>query len=187
MSKPSPYDQMIFIMYSPIEDSEKRGYSQWLVDVDNPYFNRADGVARYTNWRVTGPAGASFGYFDFLGMTGENAFFDVWESDKLSAFRHEWRVLWGRERSLSPEGNSHAVLCRRQSAAQMEAPFVSVTLQGAASVAPAGYERWAVEKILRGPDTFSFLDLRYLPDRAALNLASGASAFAGELIAAPPD
>ncbi|MBM3559883.1 MAG: hypothetical protein FJX53_08430 [Alphaproteobacteria bacterium] len=192
MSKPSAYDQMIFIMYSPVDDAEARGYSQWLVDVDNPYFNRADGVARYTNWRVTGPSsGAPFGYFDFLGMTGNNALFDVWESDKLSAFRHEWRVLWGRDRSLSAEGNSHAVLCRRQSAAQRETPFVAVALHGAASPPPPGYERWSVEKVLRGRSTFSFLDLRYLSDRTALDTAaqpkgSGASAFVGELIAAPP-
>ncbi len=52
-----PYDAMSLITYTPRADSNDRGYEQWLIDVDNPFFNGSPVCVRYTNWKVIDDAG----------------------------------------------------------------------------------------------------------------------------------
>ena len=75
------YDAMSLIMYTPRADSNDRGYEQWLIDVDNPFFNNSEVCVRYTNWKVADDAGVNFGFshFDFFGMDDRDSGDKIWE------------------------------------------------------------------------------------------------------------
>ena len=89
---------VLFIVYTPGEDAEAKGYEPWLVRVDNPFFNAIPGVHHYANWKLeqvlTG-APLPYGYFDFQGLVAESDLERVWFNPDLDAFRKEWIRLWG--------------------------------------------------------------------------------------------
>ena len=106
---------VIFIVYTVGQDAEKNGYSDWLVKVDNPFFNAIPGVRRYENWIVTdvvagGPL--EWDYFDFQGIDSEENLEAVWFNPDLDGFRKEWIRLWGYGRPDPAPILRHAYLMR---------------------------------------------------------------------------
>jgi hypothetical protein len=188
------YDVMSFVTYTPVDDAEERGYDQWLVDVDNPFFNSADGCAGYTNWKVIDDAGVNpqFSYFDFFGMTGKDAVDKIWNDEGLSAFRREWRVKWGRDRDLGRTPNIPVNLCGRLGEPQAEAKLV--ILVPAKQTIPTqlpGHETWSVYGTIRGDVVFPAFHLKFADDPAEFDktkeaqAGGGPAALLGLLLAGP--
>ena len=106
---------VIFIAYTVGADAEPRGYSDWLVAVDNPFFNTIPGTRCYANWRVGqvlagGPL--DWDYFDFQGLDSESDLERVWFNPDLDAFRAEWLRLWGYGRPKALDVHRHAYVMR---------------------------------------------------------------------------
>ena len=196
MNRPvSRFDVMSFIMYTPADDANERGYEQWLIDIDNPFFNSADGCVRYTNWKVVDDAGVNppFSHFDFFGMTGKDAVEETWRDERLEAFRHAWRVKWARDRSLDPTANSHVNQCERVSEPQAEATHVIlVPANGLSRAELPGHETWSVYQRFRGDVVFQDFHLRFTDDPTEFEKAKkakasgGPAALHGVRLAAPP-
>jgi hypothetical protein len=188
------YDAMSLIMYTPRADSNDRGYEQWLIDVDNPFFNNSEVCVRYTNWKVTDDAGVNFGFshFDFFGMDDRDSGDKVWSDEKLSEFRVEWRKLWGAAESLDPTANSIVNLCERIDTPQAEAKYViAVPADDASAAGPEGCETWSTYNGYRGDIVLPAFYLKYTDDPADFGAFQQAQADGGpaallaELIAGP--
>ncbi|WP_158971326.1 hypothetical protein [Chachezhania sediminis] len=146
---------VIFIAYTVPQDAEPRGYSQWLRDVDMPFFNAIPGTGHYANWRVGETLAGDvqpWDYFDFQGVKSEDDLERVWFSPELDEFRKGWLKLWGyggTGGAEAPPVLRHAYLMRRVGDAT---PKLDTTLTlsagtGAVPGAP-GDVRWQVEGIL---------------------------------------
>ena len=188
------YDAMSLILYTPRADSNDRGYEQWLIDVDNPFFNNSEVCVRYTNWKVVDDAGVNFGFshFDFFGMDDRDSGDKVWSDEKLSEFRVGWRKLWGAAESLDPTANSIVNLCERTGAPQAEARFVIVVpTEDASATGPEGCETWNTYNDYRGDIVLPAFHLKYTDDPADFeafrqaHADGGPAALLGELIAGP--
>lgn len=194
MSALGPYDAMSLITYTPRADSNDRGYEQWLIDVDNPFFNGSDVCVRYTNWKVIDDAGlgASFSHFDFFGMDDRDSADKVWSDEKLSEFRVEWRKLWGMPGNLDPTSNSHVNLCERTNDPQPEATYVIVVpAADSATAGPPGSETWRTYDTYRGDLVFPAFHLKYTDDPGDFDTVKqshadgGPAALLGILLAGP--
>jgi len=188
------YDAMSLILYTPRADSNDRGYEQWLIDVDNPFFNNSEVCVRYTNWKVVDDAGVNFGFshFDFFGMDNRDSGDKVWSDEELSEFRVGWRKLWGAAESLDPTANSIVNLCERTGAPQTEAKYVIVVpTEDASATDPDGCETWNTYNDYRGDVVLSAFHLKYTDDPADFetfrqaHADGGPAAMLGELIAGP--
>ena len=189
-----PYDAMSLITYTPRADSNDRGYEQWLIDVDNPFFNGSPVCVRYTNWKVIDDAGLNpaFSHFDFFGMDDRDSADKVWSDEKLSEFRVEWRKLWGAADTLDPTANSHVNLCKRVGDPQAEAgSLIVVPAADASEAGPEGSETWSTYETYRGEQVFPAFHLKYTNDPAdfeSFRLAhadGGPAALLAVLLAAP--
>lgn len=83
---------VIFIAYTVPQTAIAGGYADWLVTVDNPFFNAIPGTLHYANWRVEqaragGPL--AWDWFDFQGLAAEDDLEKVWFNPDLDAFRAE--------------------------------------------------------------------------------------------------
>jgi hypothetical protein len=188
------FDAMSLILYTPRADSNDRGYEQWLIDVDNPFFNNSEVCVRYTNWKVVDDAGVNFGFshFDFFGMDNRDSGDKVWSDEELSEFRVGWRKLWGAAESLDPTANSIVNLCERTGAPQTEAKYVIVVpTEDASATDPDGCETWNTYNDYRGDVVLSAFHLKYTDDPADFetfrqaHADGGPAAMLGELIAGP--
>ena len=142
---------VIFIAYTVPKDAEARGYSQWLRDVDMPFFNAIPGTGHYANWRVqslrqgTPPA---WDYFDFQGLTSEADLDRVWFSPDLDQFRKGWLDLWGYGRDTAPPVLRHAYLMRRTGPTTPSKDTTLTLSCGQGPVPETGDVRWQVESVL---------------------------------------
>lgn len=189
-----PYDAMSFITYTPRADAEERGYEQWLIDVDNPFFNGSDVCARYTNWKIIADAGVnpSFSHFDFLGMYHRDAGDEVWTDERLGEFRVEWRKMWGPKGTLDPAAHSLVGLCERTGKPEAEARYVILTPEDDPSAqGPEDSETWRTYDAYRGDAVFPGFHLTYTDDPADFETIrqaradGGPAALLAELIAGP--
>ena len=100
MSNLSPL--MLQIAYTPREDSDERGYVDWLREVDMPFFNSVEGVLHYSNWKITdSPVGTCpFTHFDLLFVDSDVGVERVLGNPDLQEFASGWNDLWGTH----PEG-----------------------------------------------------------------------------------
>ncbi|MDP2083568.1 MAG: hypothetical protein Q8K20_00090 [Gemmobacter sp.] len=146
---------MIFIAYTVPGDAEARGYSPWLVSVDNPFFNAIPGTRHYANWRVAqmlkGPMPV-WDYLDFQGLASREDLERVWFNPELDAFRAEWLRLWGYgARNPSPVLR-HSYLTRRVFARPDHSPGPEITLRGGTGQVPEGLDAdvvFQVEGVLK--------------------------------------
>ncbi|EPX85102.1 hypothetical protein [Salipiger mucosus] len=143
---------VIFIAYTVPPDAEPRGYSQWLRDVDMPFFNAIPGTGHYANWRIgemlEGGAPA-WDYFDFQGLDSEEDLERVWFNPDLDGFRRNWLKLWGYGRGEAPPVLRHAYLMRRVGTVS-PGRDTRLTLSAGTGALPegAGDVRWQVEGVL---------------------------------------
>jgi hypothetical protein len=106
---------VLFIVYTPGEGAQAKGYEPWLVNVDNPFFNAIPGVLHYANWkieRVLSGAPLPYGYFDFQGLVADADLERVWFNPDLDKFRTEWVRLWGYGLTQPPPIQTNAYLMR---------------------------------------------------------------------------
>jgi hypothetical protein len=132
-------EAVIFIAYTVPEDAEARGYSDWLVTVDNPFFNAIPGVRHYANWRVeqvTQGAVPPWDYFDFHGIATHEDLERVWFNPDLDAFRAEWLRLWGYGRGDAPAVLRHAYLMRPVARRAETVPGPAIKLRGGMGAVP---------------------------------------------------
>jgi hypothetical protein len=89
---------LVLLVYTPREDSNARGYEDWLREIDNPFFNSVPGIRHYTNWRVASAADCAFPYthFDFMYLDDADSVAKVWSNEDLLAFAQGWTEKWGR-------------------------------------------------------------------------------------------
>lgn len=132
---------MIFIAYTVPGDAEARGYSPWLVSVDNPFFNAIPGTRHYANWRVTRMLHGAmpvWDYVDFQGLAARDDLERVWFNPDLDAFRAEWLRLWGYGARNPDPVLRHSYLTRRVFARPGLVPGPEMTLQGGTGPVPVG-------------------------------------------------
>lgn len=106
---------VIFIAYTVPPAAVEGGYADWLVRVDNPFFNAIPGTRHYANWRVdaVGAGGPLvWDWFDFQGLEAESDLERVWFNPDLDAFRAEWLRLWGYGKAEPPPVLRNAYLMR---------------------------------------------------------------------------
>ena len=102
MKKKINYKDLVLLTYTPRLDVNLKEYEEWLVKVDNPFFNSIKEVAHYSNWKVVSKSiKEKFNYFDFLCFETLSDFNKAWNSKELNTFTREWRRLWGQ----APDSN----------------------------------------------------------------------------------
>lgn len=148
-------EHMLFLTYTPREDSELRGYIPWLRSTDTPFFNTVPGIQHYANWKLIEGGGSSkgnWGWFDFLHIEPGKGPEDIWENEKLAAFAKNWNVMWGRD----PDNADLSVNYQIHEARRVQAPadtrtdFIALVLNPDRARLPKGAEIWQVTKAVLG-------------------------------------
>ncbi len=132
---------MIFIAYTVPGDAEARGYSPWLVEVDNPFFNAIPGTRHYANWRVADMVQGAlpvWDYIDFQGLASREDLDRVWFNPDLDTFRAEWLRLWGYGARNPDPVLRHSYLTRRVFARPGHVPGPLLTLRAGRGPVPDG-------------------------------------------------
>ena len=203
---------VVFIVYTPGEGAEARGYEPWLRQIDNPFFNAIPGVHHYANWKIVevlSGAAPSWTHFDFQGLTAPEVLHDVWFNRDLDAFRSEWIRLWGYGAGAPPPVQRNAYLMQPDRP-PIGAPQPLARLTGGRGAPPPAADLvWRVTDTLRkhfatgaagaawrvpaaedNPLGLDWLALRYGAGPPAGEPDGGAAASLDVLvrcIAAPPD
>ena len=131
---------VIFIAYTVPGDAETRGYSPWLVEVDNPFFNAIPGTRHYANWRIDRMergAAPVWDYVDFQGLESRADLERVWFNPDLDGFRSEWLRLWGYGARNPDPVLRHSYLMRQVFARPEAVPGPLMDLRGGQGDPPA--------------------------------------------------
>ena len=141
----SGFKHVYFLAYTPREDSNSRGYENWLREVDNPFFNSIPAIVHYTNWKITSPTDCAFpfAYFDLMYVEDKNDVEGVWGNPDVTAFAQGWVEKWARYPNASEdEGrlNFHVYLCERVSE-EAYAPMGPVALHVSNGAIPKSKNR----------------------------------------------
>jgi len=178
------FTAMILLSYTPRPGTDTEEYEAWLRAVDNPFFNRVPGIARYTNWKITAAATPMpFSHFDFMGVDSVEAATDVWQRQDVKDFTAEWRRLWGMGPDASDLSvNAHVYLFENEGAEGMARTdsVVVTTAEAPVPDAPPS-ERWQLIRPLRGEPRFQHLRVQVGPAPAPLP----AGAMTAVLLAGP--
>ena len=107
---------LMLLVYTPREDSNQRGYEEWLQTIDNPFFNKIDGIKHYVNWRVSSISDCAFPYthFDTMFLDNSDSKDKVWGNTDLANFAQGWTEQWGRYPKATAEemqSNYSVYLC----------------------------------------------------------------------------
>ncbi len=178
------FTAMILLSYTLRAGTDTAAYETWLVDVDNPFFNGVPGIARYTNWKITGSGSpVAFTHFDTMGLDSVAAAADVWQRQDVKDFTAEWRRLWGQ----GPEAadlsvNAHVYLFENEIGAGLarHETLVMTMAETPVAAAPAA-ERWRLVRPVRGEPRFHHLRIQTGASPATLP----PGAVAATVIAAP--
>ena len=97
---------LVLLTYTLPPDARRRGYNEWLRQVDNPFFNSIVGIEHYSNWEILESDRVSlpFSHFDLLFVDGPDSLEGVWFNQELEVFRREWMEKWdtAETKSLPP-------------------------------------------------------------------------------------
>jgi hypothetical protein len=139
---------MLLIAYTPRADSDERGYDDWLRDVDMPFFNSVEGIAHYSNWKITSsPVGAcNFTHFDLVFIDPNANPAEVFGSPAVAEFASGWNDLWGTH----PEGTFadsgvEVLRCRliaRPDKVEWRSHLALITTTPRADAHSRGYDDW---------------------------------------------
>lgn len=163
---PDP-DYMLLLPYTPREDSDARGYDDWLREVDNPFFNQVPGVVHYTNWRIRNVSPAvPYTHFDFLRIETPESAEQIWGDADLSEFAANWTKTWGRYPDASEADmhlNYHVYLCRRLSGHRPATCLVSYQpCAGEPTGTSDSVEIWKIIEPVIGDARFPYLRVEAL-------------------------
>jgi hypothetical protein len=144
---------MLLLTYEPREDSNDRGYEQWLRDIDNPFFNSVPGIVHYENWKIaeTVVGEVPYTHFDFLYVENEESLERVWANSELVKFAAGWTEKWGRFPDVPPEemAKNYSVQLCTQVAAPAESRRTDTLLllpyTPRADAHDRGYDDWLRE------------------------------------------
>ena len=157
-------DVMLLITYSLRAGADARGYDDWLRRVDNPFFNAADCIAHYSNWKLTiGPdAFAPHTHFDLVALPDLESLDAAWNDPGLNDFRREWRRLWAIEDPTDPAADIQTCLCERVARSDMAWSDHLVLVPTARAEVVKGWDTWHVVRSLRGmPLGFDAFRIRF--------------------------
>lgn len=143
---------VLLIVYTLGAAAEAGGYEDWLVRVDNPFFNAIPGVRYYDNWKIEQVLhGAPLGYthFDFQGLAREADLEPVWFNPSLDGFRTEWIRLWGYAGARPTPVVANTYLMR-PAQAFTGTPRRFARIAGGCGEPPDGYDAaWRIEATVR--------------------------------------
>ncbi|MDX2224767.1 MAG: hypothetical protein SFV21_18585 [Rhodospirillaceae bacterium] len=186
---------LLLLVYTPREDSNQRGYEDWLRTIDNPFFNGVPGIRHYSNWKVMSPADCAFPYthFDLMFLADAAAKDRVWSNPEVMTFAQGWTEKWGRYPRATPETmhmNYSVFLCSTVAGDQrMAGRNLTIMPAKGPIAAPPGDQVYEIAEPVLGDVRFTHFALRYLPDGRAVDAATrpaGCYAAAqASLIAAP--
>ncbi|MEQ8246293.1 MAG: hypothetical protein RID42_01295 [Alphaproteobacteria bacterium] len=157
------FTAMILLSYTPRAGIDTAAYETWLNAVDNPFFNGVPGIARYTNWKITGSGSpVPFTHFDTMGLDSVAAAADVWQRQDVKDFTAEWRRLWGQGPDAADLSvNAHVYLFENDAGAGLARHRNLVMTMADAPVADAPEaERWRLVRPVRGVPRFHYLRLQ---------------------------
>lgn len=184
-------DHMLFLTYTPREDSERRGYSPWLRSTDTPFFNTVPGIQHYANWRLIESDGSSkvdWGWFDFLHIEPGKTVEEIWSNQRLAEFANNWNIKWGRDPDnpdLSVNYQVHEAK-RVQASPDALTDFIALVLNPDRAKLPKGAEIWQVTKAIIGNKVQGEFAMVNLPvDGPAADPAWGRIVLLGECVAKP--
>lgn len=142
-------DAMVFLTYTLPADAFARGYGEWLVAVDNPFFNAIPGVGRYENWRIDAGTAPGWTYFDFLALATPGDLERVWFNRDLDDFRKGWIAKWGYGATKPAPVNTFGYLMEREGVAQPRTKYAALRGYADRPAASAGAELWRVTHAVR--------------------------------------
>lgn len=183
-------DFMVLLIYTPRADAESRGYSKWLQDVDNPFFNSVPEIHHYTNWILTNGLSRLFPYtyFDFMVCKGRTAFDRAWMREEVLAFAGGWTKEWGQFPEATAEAmadNYHVYLCERLSPAVLQKTHtVSFTpLTEKVAHTTGSTETWKITESVLGSPHFKYFQVQYHADNAEVTASD--NSLQAKIIASP--
>jgi hypothetical protein len=192
---PNGTRDLLLLVYTPREDSNLRGYDDWLRAVDNPFFNGVPGIRHYSNWKVVSPADCAFPYthFDLMFLADAAAKDRVWSNPDVMAFAQGWTEKWGRYPRATADTmhmNYSVFLCSTVAGDQRVAGRRLAIMPASGPIAAApGDQVYAIDEPVLGDVRFTHFALRYGPGGAggvATDRPSACYARAeAQLIAAP--
>ncbi|MGE0774099.1 MAG: hypothetical protein AB7G25_06135 [Sphingomonadaceae bacterium] len=182
---------MAMLIYTPRADAEARGYTKWIQEVDNPFFNGVDEISHYTNWLVTSGKSPLFPgeYFDFMVFKDRKSYDAAWSRRDVPAFAAGWTAKWGKNPDATAEKmseNYHVFLAERITPAATKTQSVDVTpltAQPASPAVPSDTELWAITEGVLGKPRFSHLQIKYNDPGASS--APSLDALRAKIIATP--
>lgn len=112
---------LVLLTYTLPPDARRRGYNEWLRQVDNPFFNSIVGIEHYSNWEILESDRVSlpFSHFDLLFVDGPDSLEGVWFNQELEVFRREWMEKWGYGGNETPPANTVAYLASGSAAGEV--------------------------------------------------------------------
>lgn len=184
-------DHILFLTYTPREDSERRGYSPWLRSTDTPFFNTVPGISHYSNWKLIegeGSAKVDWGWFDFLHIESGKTLDDIWGNERLGEFATAWNVMWGKD----PDNADLSVNYQVHEARRIQAmkgertDFIAIVLDPDRSKLPKDAEIWEITNAILGnavQGEFAVINLAV--DKTDVNSNWGKTVLLAECVAKP--
>jgi len=184
-------DHMLFLTYTPREDSERRGYHAWLRSTDTPFFNSVPGIAHYANWKVIARADGGappWDYFDFLHIEDGKTVEDIWSNERLGKFAANWTKMWGRDPD-NPDLSVNYQIHEARRVCATKGPltdFVALVLGPDKSRLPGEAAIWQVTNAILGSAVRGEYAIVNLPaGREAADPAWGQAVLLAECLAKP--
>ncbi len=189
---------LMLLVYTPREDSNSRGYDEWLQEIDNPFFNGIEGIKHYTNWKVSSVADCAFPYthFDFMYLDDADSKDKVWGNPEVAKFAQGWTESWGRYPKATAEEmqkNYQVYLCSHVSG-DKDVKSNDVAFMPSINMIPSNKNQqvYEVSESVLGDIRFKYFSLSYMENamsysRVANNRPSETYGVAHGSIIASPD
>jgi hypothetical protein len=186
-------EKMLMLTYTPRSDSESRGYTPWLREIDNPFFNSVNKIQNYSNWKLTQPSAqqVDWSHFDFMHLAKGAQPEEILGLPDVAEFAAGWTRQWGQDpdaEDLSVNYQVHIVERIRQGQLRRRG-LIALILEPSFSDLPVQAELWkSTGMILGAPQvtgTFAVLPLTY--SDTLVDPRWGKSVLVAECIAQPDD
>lgn len=161
---------MLMLTYTPREDSERRGYSPWLREIDMPFFNSVSKISHYSNWKLAPKTNlqVDWTHFDFLHTVKGASTEEVFTQPDVAEFAAAWTRQWGRNPDAGDMSENYEihVVKRLREGQRARGGLVALVLAPNRANLPEHAEVWATEQMLVGSnqlgDEFAVVSLPYV-------------------------
>jgi hypothetical protein len=165
-SEMNPSRTMFLLPYHVRDDSDARGYDEWLRSMDNPFFNGQREITHYTNWKVAEWLGQPypFTHVDLMFVPDLETAPSIWVNEEIAAFARGWQDLWAPDSSADLSLCVSILLCTEIVSTQGSSGtrlLLTPDLEGELQ-ARRNASRWRVVEPTLGFAPFSTFDILYL-------------------------